>query len=637
MRNFQLFLIFFFIILLNGKLKKRKYFLINKNRAFFFLYLKKANNNLPMLKENKRSFSTDKKHSTIKQLKLTPISSLFSFHPLNNSFYTQKTQRNNKKQNDSPYFHHKRVFSSSSQTSKRPELIISTTFKDKSTVANSMNFYSGSGQSSKSRPISSLFGSFHADKTQKDFLKNQKDPIFKDFNTLIKKSRANTPNPFDEILGNFHENGGKKQREIIFYLRKMNHAKILMADLVKEFKKYDGSIQIEEKEIYLNHIKENWSESVNIFKNIAEILQNLIIHAGDRDVISKNLSFLIQESQKLKIYQLNLLCIMFYAKCCLITKDYFRAISLFKQAKFIARSYSNMKLRLKCYKGLGICCQILKKYSLAKHYFIRVLQLAWLVGDKQNELLAYDSIGLQYYYLGDVDQARNFHFKMMKGEYEDESSSIRALGISKLGISKEKNPKNKFKIKKETTNIEMPENPILCFSSSDEEFELMIPQDFIRKVNKNDNGEYSMGNIFRINPIQSNFTKNQIMKKANENIRYKSILEYEASKIQKINILKTQKHMVSSKFLQNNPNINSKVMLSHLTPNKSVNFFHNTMFKFEEISNEENANQIFNKLDGRSMKKIIKKAKYFSANILFTIKNVQTILKCVGLNKSLQV
>ena len=385
-----------------------------------------------------------------------------------------------------------------------------------------------------------------------------------------------------------------------------------MKDLVTEFKKYDIS-PFEEKEIYLGHMKENWSNSVRVFTSVSSILQSLIANAMDRDAINKTLISLMQENQNLRVYQLNLLCVVFSAKCCIIAKDYFWAIALFKQAKSVSQAYSNMRVKLKCYKGLGMCCQIMKKYALAKHYFIRVLQLSWLVGDKQNELLAYDSIGLQYYYLGDVEQEQYFHFKMMKGEYESEKSDL-------------------------NSHNEIPDNPLLNVSSEDDAFEIIVPRDQLKKTLVGmslhiEKGEYSKANEFRQNPNNSNGMRDIIVKQANESIRYNSMLKAEANRIRKLNQMKTQKHMVSAKFLQNNPNISSKILLSHLTPNKCINFFHSSIFKGNEVDDEQHSNQIFNKLDGRSMNKIVKKAKYFNANVLFTIKNVRTILECVGLGE----
>lgn len=563
--------------------------------------------------------------------KIYAISSVSSFIPLNSTFHSQNTQTNRQRIETPPRLtNHKRVFSSTSYTNEMK----TSAFKFKT----ENNFYQKPTKTDKkntSRPMTSLFSSFHVDKTQQEFLKNQKDPLFKDFTTLINKSRPNTANPFQEILEDYRNKKEKKERELIFYLRKMNYAKALMKDLVSEFKKYESCKRNEEKEIYLNHIKENWGEnSIAILKNISNLLKNLILNAGDRDSINKIFVSLIQESQNFKVYQLNLLCLVFYAKCCILTKDFSKAIATFKQAKFIAKTYSNNKIKLKCYKGLGVCCQILKNYSTAKHYFIRVLQLSWLLKDKQNELLAYDSIGLQYYYLGDLEHAEYFHFKMMKGEYEAENSALRRLGLSKLSISNfnvEKKIKTKQQIKKENSQNDMPENPIFNISSSDEEFEPMIPKD--QREWKSVRSSNSITQDFRLNPNNSNFMKDSLVKQANNNIRYLSMKKLEEKKIKSYNQVKTQKHMVSAKFLQFNPNLNAKVMLSHLTPNKSVNFFHNTLFSHE---NKNQENQVFNKLDGRSMNKLIKKTKYFDSNIQFTIKNIETIFRCLGLKTEKQ-
>lgn len=584
-----------------------------------------------MKNKSTRSLSSEKTRIVIP--KLLPISSVSTFGHLNNTFHTTQTLHvSAQKPEPSTKPDHKRFFSTTSHINfaKSPFFNFSGT-KERSTNFDSRG---ASGKSQKSRPVSSIFGSFHADKTQQDFLKHQNDPLFRDFTSLVSKSRPGTTNPFEDVVCDFKEKKQKKQREMIFYLRKMTYAKILMKDLVSEFKKFDNSPQ-NEKEIYLGHIKENWSDSLQVFRSIASILQCLTMNAMDRDAINKTLNSLMVESQNLRVYQLNLLCLIFSAKCCIITKDYFRAISLFKQAKSLAHAYSNNRIKLKCYKGLGTCFQILKKYALAKHYFIRVLQLCWLTNDKQNELLAYDSIGLQHYYLGDVEQAQYFHFKMMKGEYESEDSALRALGIKKIGLYKE-NKRIKNNLRKEGSNSEIPENPLFCVSSEDDDFEIIVPRDQLAKnlsgFNlRSEKGEYSRANEFRQNPNNSNCMREIIAKQANSNIRYKTMMQANVNKIWKLDHVKTQKHMVSAKFLQNNPQINSKILLSHLTPNKSVNFFHNSILRGNEGDLEQDSNQIFNKLDGRSVNKIVKKAKYFNANIQFTIKNVATILECVGL------
>ncbi len=51
---------------------------------------------------------------------------------------------------------------------------------------------------------------------------------------------------------------------------------------------------------------------------------------------------------------------------------------------------------------------------------------------KEYELLAYDLIGMQFYYLEDLERSHFFHEKMMRGNYEEDSSPLKLLGIAKV-------------------------------------------------------------------------------------------------------------------------------------------------------------------------------------------------------------
>ena len=45
------------------------------------------------------------------------------------------------------------------------------------------------------------------------------------------------------------------------------------------------------------------------------------------------------------------------------------------------------------------------------------------LNDKQSELMAYDSIGMQCFYLGDLERARYYHDRMIRGKIEKPSKS----------------------------------------------------------------------------------------------------------------------------------------------------------------------------------------------------------------------
>jgi hypothetical protein len=48
------------------------------------------------------------------------------------------------------------------------------------------------------------------------------------------------------------------------------------------------------------------------------------------------------------------------------------------------------------------------------------------------ELLAYDLIGLQHFYLGELEKSKYYHDKMMDGGFEPENSELRKVGVRKL-------------------------------------------------------------------------------------------------------------------------------------------------------------------------------------------------------------
>eukprot|EP00826_Nyctotherus_ovalis_P009407 TRINITY_DN12483_c0_g5_i1.p1 TRINITY_DN12483_c0_g5~~TRINITY_DN12483_c0_g5_i1.p1 ORF type:complete len:224 (-),score=65.19 TRINITY_DN12483_c0_g5_i1:533-1204(-) len=101
------------------------------------------------------------------------------------------------------------------------------------------------------------------------------------------------------------------------------------------------------------------------------------------------------------------------------------------------------------YKKLGCTCKELQQHRTALLYFKKQLQLAWYCfqGDSRseedavNELDAYDSIGMQYYYLKNIDKARYYHNRMMNNELERNSSAK----LNSLQLLKETRKANAFK------------------------------------------------------------------------------------------------------------------------------------------------------------------------------------------------
>lgn len=64
---------------------------------------------------------------------------------------------------------------------------------------------------------------------------------------------------------------------------------------------------------------------------------------------------------------------------------------------------------MKAYKMLGQCFATIKRFDLSILYYGKFLRFAWYLKDIDSELAAYDYIGVQYFYMGKLNEARYFH------------------------------------------------------------------------------------------------------------------------------------------------------------------------------------------------------------------------------------
>jgi tetratricopeptide (TPR) repeat protein len=118
--------------------------------------------------------------------------------------------------------------------------------------------------------------------------------------------------------------------------------------------------------------------------------------------------------------------------------DLQNAIHSYRQRKGLAEANQDYKDKMKTYRKLGHCYKLIKNYKLALVNYKKMLQLAWELKDENAELIAYDGIGMQYFYLGAVDKARYYHERMWKGVYENDSSAARVLSHTSLMMRRKK-------------------------------------------------------------------------------------------------------------------------------------------------------------------------------------------------------
>ena len=57
----------------------------------------------------------------------------------------------------------------------------------------------------------------------------------------------------------------------------------------------------------------------------------------------------------------------------------------------------------------------MKEYENAIKCFKKQLEIAWSKGDYSSEMLAYDKIAINYFYLSDLEKAKYYQERMMRG------------------------------------------------------------------------------------------------------------------------------------------------------------------------------------------------------------------------------
>ncbi len=86
--------------------------------------------------------------------------------------------------------------------------------------------------------------------------------------------------------------------------------------------------------------------------------------------------------------------------------------------------------RAQIWEKLGRCYVKLEDYRSALMAFKTQLKIGWISNKRSIELIAYDNIGMAYYYLGDLEGAQYYHKRMADGVVEPINSTQRVYCIS---------------------------------------------------------------------------------------------------------------------------------------------------------------------------------------------------------------
>ena len=180
-----------------------------------------------------------------------------------------------------------------------------------------------------------------------------------------------------------------------------------------------------------------------VLPDIVEIRDNLDNRENcDIHAIYTAIEDIILKTEKAPTNDLQLYSLQVYANICIQLSDFTKAIRILRYYISQSRSAKLYKNRMRAYELLANCYSKVSNPLLSLNCYVRMLELAWFVESKEVELAAYDQIGMQYYYLGNVEKAKYFHEKMMQAEIEPLDSKLRQLSkIKKSSMMREQRKK----------------------------------------------------------------------------------------------------------------------------------------------------------------------------------------------------
>ena len=111
-------------------------------------------------------------------------------------------------------------------------------------------------------------------------------------------------------------------------------------------------------------------------------------------------------------------------------KDLEMARIVFTRLKNECQDRMEFEHKMMTYKQLGYIYRSLKNYKKATLSFKKFLQLAWFNKDQTAELIAYQNLSIDYFYLADMGKASYYDRKFQEGIFENADSVVRRQAVS---------------------------------------------------------------------------------------------------------------------------------------------------------------------------------------------------------------
>lgn len=428
--------------------------------------------------------------------------------------------------------------------------------------------------------------------------------------------------------------------KIYLNMKKYRLAKLIIVNLkLKEeiFIKDEQKKQRDKKreDLFIEFYNEN---PIIAMYELPELINQAVYIFQDSNEFFVKMTKILEKALETKDRQFYVTICKLFGKITLFYGEYLKSLMIYKQCLQDCEKYDLLRIKMSIYKRIGKLYLATQNFEKAKNNFYKMLHLALVIKSKNYEILAYDFIGLSYFYKNDIKKAIYFHTRMLKGQLEGDHSLLRDVAFTKL-----KSKKNMRAVQKNrdtlncSSSIEHDSN---FFDIKSENIENSDLKDFKKKFSERQN-RTELSKIIKNNKgkVTEQIRYNSVFHKLDQIPNSKCFINKEISISRNINdkLFETSRAKnkwnpsknINKKEYSNERNINNAknfFFLSHLSQNRSLNVFILNLNHSDSYDHSKNVkrNLFLDKIDKN---KILNSLMFLKKNIFLAVNSIKKMTK----------
>ena len=380
---------------------------------------------------------------------------------------------------------------------------------------------------------------------------------------------------------------------------------------------------------------------------LPELINQAIFYYKSPEEFVQKMVKIMEKTFETKDRELIVYVCKLYAKITSFYGEFLKSLGIYKQCLQDCEKFDLLRIKMSIYKRIGRIYLLMQNVDKSKNSFMKMLHLSLILKCPKYEILAYDYLGLIYYYKCDIKKAIYFHTRMIKGQLEGEHSLLRDVAFTKLSTKKKLN-RNKNHLNIDNVNCSSSsehDSNFFDIKSEDIEYNEVInyKKKFVERRKKTELSKMIQNNKGRIaEEIKYNTQVNKLnvipnskfFSKAEINIPIKNMKEKMSQTLKNRNNSNDNKGFFNLMSQKNNEKKSNEIIkksffLCHLSSNRGLNTFMCNSKNPDSYNMSHKATSVKIFLNKSDENKIVNCLLFFKKNIFLAI---NTIKKMVDIN-----